>query len=179
MTHPISGSAPHATWQWSAFDELTPGELYAAIQLRQMVFVVEQACPFLDADGLDARAMHLLGWVTTGTVQSMLGAYVRVLPAGVAFPEASIGRVVTHPAVRRTGLGRELMAEAIRRTESLTPAGAIRIGAQRYLERFYAGFGFESASEPYLEDGIPHIHMVRQSAFSPVSGAAGSGGASP
>lgn len=147
---------PAIRWQWSPFSALSLPALYAALQLRQRVFVVEQACPFLDADGLDDLAWHLLGWA-----DDVLAAYVRVFAPGTVFPEASIGRVVTHPDLRRTGTGRALMAEAIRRTGALAPGAPIRIGAQRYLEEFYAGFGFRICSEPYIEDGIPHIHMLR------------------
>ena len=148
------------SWQFSDFDDLSPRDIYAALQLRQMVFIVEQTCPYLDADGLDAAARHLLGWLP-GAGEPLLAAYVRILPPGVKYTEPSIGRVVTHPEVRRTGLGKQLMHEAIRRTQMLAPGAAIRIGAQQYLERFYAEFGFRVASEPYDEDGIPHIEMLR------------------
>ena len=86
-------------------------------------------------------------------------AYCRLLPAGVKFEEPSIGRVITAPSVRRTGMGRVLMDEAMRRAGQLWPATALRIGAQAHLERFYNGFGFTKSSEPYDEDGILHIEM--------------------
>ena len=157
--------APAIHWQWSRFGELRLEELYEAIRLRQLVFIVEQTCPFLDVDGLDPQAWHLLGWMNRSGGNRLLGAYVRIFPPGVVYREASIGRVVTHPDVRRTGAGRALMAEAIRRTEALAPGAPIRIGAQRYLEAFYSGFGFRTVSEPYIEDGIPHVHMVRGTAL--------------
>lgn len=125
-----------------------------------MVFVVEQTCPYLDADGFDQGAWHLRGWTSEGN-GDLLGAYVRVLPPGLKYVEPSIGRVVTHQAMRRTGLGKRLMLEAIRRTELIAPGQPIRIGAQRYLERFYADLGFRIASEPYDEDGIMHVEMLR------------------
>ena len=152
-------------WRWRSFDELTLGELYAALQLRQVVFVVEQHCAFLDADGDDHRAWHLLGWVPdpdpAGSGATVLGAYARVFAPGIKYPEASIGRVITNPRVRRAGLGKALMAEAVRRCATLAPGAAVRIGAQIYLERFYAGFGFRRVSEPYDEDGIVHVEMLR------------------
>ena len=91
----------------------------------------------------------------------MLGAYVRVFGPGVKYAEASIGRVVTNPDARRTGLGRTLMAEALRRCAELAPGAPVRIGAQRYLEGFYASLGFVTSSAPYHEDGIEHVEMVR------------------
>jgi ElaA protein len=90
-----------------------------------------------------------------------LVAYCRIVPPGVKFPEPSIGRVLTTAGARRTGAGRELMREAVARIAALWPGKPIRIGAQRYLERFYGDFGFVKASEPYDEDGIVHIEMVR------------------
>jgi ElaA protein len=142
-------------WQVLPFHGLTPASLYEVLALRQLVFVVEQTCPYLDADGKDDRALHLLGRDEAGR----LVAYARLFAPGASFAEAAIGRVVTHPAVRRTGAGRALMREAIARTREAFGPGPIRIGAQRYLERFYGDLGFEIASAPYDEDGIPHVEM--------------------
>ena len=157
---------PHLDWQWRSFAELTVAELYAALRLRQAVFVVEQQCPYLDADGSDHEAWHLLGWTAAGcgAEAPVLGAYARVFRPGVKYAEASIGRVITNPLVRRTGMGRALMAEAVRRCALVAPGGDVRIGAQMYLERFYESFGFARASPPYDEDGIMHIEMVRPGA---------------
>jgi ElaA protein len=147
-------------WQWCAFNGLSLSELYTILQVRQMVFVVEQVCPYLDADGSDERAWHLLGWVEQEG-STILGAYARVFAPGIKYPEASIGRVMTHPLVRGKGMGEALMVEALRRVEMLSPNGAVRIGAQRYLERFYGKSGFRRVSSPYDEDGIVHIEMLR------------------
>lgn len=144
-------------WQAVLFTDLSTTELYELLALRQIVFVVEQACAYLDCDGKDRLATHLLGREESG----QLVAYARLLPPGVSFAEASIGRVVTHPSVRRTGAGRALMHEAIARTRATFGDGPIRIGAQQYLERFYGELGFERASAPYDEDGIPHVEMVK------------------
>lgn len=158
---PTRGDSSPVTWHWNHFDELSPADVYTVLQLRQMVFVVEQSCPYLDADGLDPAAWHLRGLVLTPGGAEMLAAYVRVLPPGLKYEEPSIGRVVTHPQQRRTGLGKELMREALRRVALITPGAPVRIGAQRYLERFYGELGFCIASQPYDEDGIPHVEMVR------------------
>jgi ElaA protein len=140
------------TWREHAFDELSVGELYALLALRQRVFVVEQACPYLDADGADAVSRHL--WAEDADA---LRAYCRIVPPGVKFAEVSIGRVITAPEARGTGLGKELMHRALAACGPVS----VRIGAQAYLERFYAELGFERVSEPYLDDGIPHIDMLR------------------
>jgi ElaA protein len=163
---PPTPAAGPIAWAWSDFASLTVGDLYAAIQLRQAVFVVEQECPYLDADGSDPAAWHLLGWAAAGAAgdagaERVLVAYARVFPPGVKYAEASIGRVISSPLVRRTGLGRSLMDEAIRRCTALAPGSAIRIGAQMRLERFYEALGFRRVSEPYDEDGIMHVEMLR------------------
>ena len=173
MTVPASPSdhaapEPSVRWEWRSFLALTPPELYAVLQLRQAVFIVEQRCPYLDADGADAHAWHLLGWVpdappaaNPGAPTRVLGAYARIFAPGVKYAEASIGRVITNPRVRRAGLGKALMAESVRRCAVVAPGADIRIGAQIYLERFYEGFGFARGSQPYDEDGIMHIEMLR------------------
>jgi len=147
-------------WQWSRFNELRPEDLYAVVQLREAVFVVEQNCPYPDADGRDPRAWHLLGW-QQGPGERSLIAYARVFEPGARYDEGSIGRVVTAQSVRGTGVGRRLMAEALRRLEALAPGGKIKLAAQRRLEAFYSGFGFTTVSAPYEEDGIEHVDMIR------------------
>ena len=139
------------------FYELPAHQLYAIMALRQEVFVVEQRCPYLDADGYDPKASHL--WATAGDSEYPV-AYCRIFPAGVKYPEASIGRVVSASSARRTGAGRALMVWALRVMDA-APMGSVRISAQSYLQRFYEGFGFRVVSEPYLEDDIPHVEMLR------------------
>jgi ElaA protein len=141
------------TWHERAFDELTTGELYAIVALRERVFVVEQACAYLDADGLDPRCRHL--WAQDG---GEIVAYLRLIPAGVKYDEGAIGRVIVAQRMRGTGLGRELMRRG------LAAAGAVpvRLGAQAHLEKFYADLGFRRVSDVYDEDGIPHIEMLRE-----------------
>jgi ElaA protein len=144
-------------WTWRRFGGLALDDLYDALALRSRVFVVEQNCPYLDADGLDRASWHLLGRGAGGVLQ----AYLRVVDPGIKYEEPSIGRVVSAPEARRTGAGRMLLAEGVRRCGQTWPGEAIRIGAQAYLERFYAGFGFATVGEPYDEDGIPHLQMLR------------------
>ncbi|TGE23676.1 GNAT family N-acetyltransferase [Hymenobacter aquaticus] len=145
------------TWISKPFAALTLTELYDALQLRMEVFVVEQNCPFQDIDGLDAAAVHLLGY----TAEGKLAAGARLFDAGQCYAQVSIGRVVVSPALRRFGLGQELMRQAIAHCAQLFGPQPIKIGAQQYLERFYQGFGFGQIGDMYLEDGIPHIYMLR------------------
>jgi ElaA protein len=147
------------TFCFRTWAELTRDELYALMALRQEVFVVEQRCPYLDADGYDPLASHL--WATGPSGDGPI-AYCRIFPAGVKYPEASIGRVVSAGSARRTGAGRALMAEALRRMDADAAGTAVvRISAQSYLQRFYEGFGFRVVSDAYLEDDIPHVEMLR------------------
>lgn len=143
-------------WQWYAPGDLSTRQLYAVFAAREAVFVVEQHCAYQELDGLDPEARHLVGW-SGGEV----AAYLRVLEPGVRFAEPSIGRVLTSQAFRGSGLGRELVARALAYVDERHPAHGIRISAQAHLERFYHSFGFEIASAPYPEDGIPHIEMLR------------------
>jgi ElaA protein len=146
-------------WQWRPFAELSGTDLYALLGARQEVFILEQTCFYVDMDGLDLDAHHLLGWRTIGG-KRQLAAYLRVLAPGVKYPEMSIGRVLTTPAARGTGIGKELLEQGIWHASELYPNQPIRIGAQRYLEKFYASFGFKTVSEPYDEDGIVHVEML-------------------
>jgi ElaA protein len=150
------------TWQCLPFDELSTSELYAILKARQAVFVVEQNCPFLDADDVDQHCLHLSGWQVWDTTNA-LAAYARLVPPKLKYVEPSIGRVITSPEFRGQGLGKELMQRAVRAMDELYPGLAIRIGAQQYLERFYSALGFVTASPTYIEDGIPHVEMVRAS----------------
>ncbi|MDB4958927.1 MAG: ElaA protein [Myxococcales bacterium] len=140
-------------WHERAFAELTAAELYSIVELRERVFVVEQDCVYLDADGADRLSRHLWAARERGSIL----AYLRIVEAGVKFPEISLGRVVIAPEARGTGLGRELMRRGITAVGNLP----IRIGAQAYLEKFYGELGFVRTSDVYDEDGIPHIEMLR------------------
>ena len=142
-------------WILKKFDELTAVELYSIMQLRNEVFVVEQNCVYQDADDKDQLSMHFCGWDN-----EKLAAYTRIIPSGISYNDASIGRVVTSPAYRNKGMGRQLMKESISRTFSQFDCSAIKIGAQVYLTKFYQSLGFVQSSAAYLEDGITHIEMT-------------------
>lgn len=144
------------SWEWCRFDALDVRKLQAIHRARQRVFVVEQACAFLDADDYDEGAFHLCAW----TPGLELVAYARVLDPGAKYEEPSIGRVLTTSAARGQGLGRELVRQAIRRTREAWPACGVRISAQSRLAAFYEAFGFASCGAPYLDDGIEHIDML-------------------
>lgn len=145
-------------WSWTRFEGLSVHGLYDVLALRCRVFILEQGA-FLDPDGADLHSWHLCGRDEHGALM----AYLRVVDPGVKYAEASIGRVVTAPEVRGTGLGRALMAEGLRRCALQWPAQVVRISAQARLQRFYAELGFSAASAQYLEDGIPHLQMTWRS----------------
>mgnify|MGYP006273546779 CR=1 FL=1 len=142
-------------WELQAFNALTRLELYSILAARIAVFVVEQDCPYPELDGRDVEALHLTAWLDDGEI----AAYARILPPETRFAEPSIGRILTTRNHRGTGLGRVLVRRAIDATRSRFPDQDIRISAQRHLGAFYGSFGFEDDSEPYDEDGIPHVDM--------------------
>ena len=143
-------------WHWSRLSELTVDQLYAVFAAREAVFVVEQTCAYQELDGLDLDADHLIGW--NG---DEVAAYLRVLGPGKRFAEPSIGRVLTTQKFRSLGLGREMMNRALERIDERFAGTAVRISAQAHLQPFYSSFGFAKVSEQYLEDGIPHLEMLR------------------
>ena len=146
-------------WSWQRFSALGVDNLHDALQLRSRVFILEQG-PYLDVDGHDRTSWHLLGRDEAGT----LLAYLRVVDPGVKFSEPSIGRVVTAPEVRGSGLGRRLMQEGLAGCAEHWPGQAIRISAQARLQRFYTELGFTAVGDEYQEDGIPHLEMLWSSA---------------
>jgi ElaA protein len=151
---------PPIVWQWKRFADLAPAELYAILAARAEVFIVEQACAFLDLDGLDEDAWHLCGWAEPDGARS-LAAYLRLIEPGRKYSEPSIGRVLTTATFRRGGLGRAAMLEGLAYASTLYPGLPIRIGAQQRLERFYRELGFDTVSAPYQEDNIAHVEMLR------------------
>ena len=137
-----------------AFRELSVDELYEALKLRCAVFVIEQNCNYQDMDDKDQLSFHLLGFEGERLI-----AYARLLPQGVSYKEASIGRVVVNKACRGKDHGKTLMVKAIASAKEKFDTNEIVISAQCYLEKFYGGLGFRPEGESYLEDDIPHIKM--------------------
>jgi ElaA protein len=149
-------------WRCQRLTELEPLALYELLALRAQVFVVEQQCIYLDPDGVDLEAWHLLGLDADGR----LLAYARLLAPltkGEQQRLPMIGRVLNAPGARGRGQGRVLMQEAIAQCARLWPGQDIAINAQAYLQGFYASLGFAVVSEPYDEDGIAHVDMRRAS----------------
>jgi len=143
-------------WKIKPFEALTVHELYDILKLRSEIFVVEQNCVYLDIDGKDKKALHLLG-----VYDHKIVAYARLFDAGISFDNASIGRVVVDANYRDKKWGHDLMREAIQGIKENFGKDEITIGAQLYLKKFYESHGFVPISEMYLEDDIPHIDMTR------------------
>lgn len=143
-------------WKIKSFTELSVTELYEILRIRQAVFVVEQTCNYLDADGYDDKAVHL--WAETN---GEILAYCRLFEAGIKYQEASIGRVLTNSNYRNLSLGKTLMKFALFIIEARFRAGDVRISAQDYLLKFYSEFGFQDTGKKYLEDDIPHTEMLK------------------
>ena len=149
-------------WHWQKFEQLSTDELYAILKVRQQVFAVEQNCVYQDIDNLDKTAWHLSGWDLNGSNSTDPVAYLRVVYPGYKYNEPSIGRLLTTESVRKTGLGKSLLKKSLALITKEYPGQAVRISAQLYLQQFYSQFGFKQISEPYDEDGIPHIEMLKQ-----------------
>jgi len=167
-------------YKWYTYKEIDGNLMYEILRLRQQIFIVEQNCAYLDCDNLDKKAHHLIGWLNGSDLASPV-AYLRLLPPATqseAFPHAplrpegdlgsrpgklvAIGRVLALQKYRKLGVGRQLLIKGMQRCESLFPDADIRISAQRYLTQFYKSLGFTECSEEYLEDGIPHIEMIKR-----------------
>lgn len=154
-----ANTADRVTWTHLPFEALDAHRLYALLQLRVEVFIVEQNCPYPDLDGRDPKpgVWHLLG-----EQEGRLIAYARLLPPGAAFDTPAIGRVIVRDSARGSGLAHALMREAVDFCNAQWPGQSISLGAQSHLQRYYAAHGFEVCSDQYLEDGIPHVDMRRR-----------------
>ena len=142
-------------WSCLEFQQLSPAGLYALLQFRSEVFVLEQNCAYQDIDDYDQLARHVVG-----QLDGKLVCYARLLPPGLKYDSASIGRVVTRKTIRREGYGKILMQTSLAYCREHWPSASITISAQQYLEEFYKVLGFKTVSEPYLEDDIPHLEML-------------------
>ncbi|WP_424492789.1 GNAT family N-acetyltransferase [Salinimicrobium sp. GXAS 041] len=138
------------------FSELTLLELYQILQLRSEVFVVEQDCVYQDIDGKDQKALHVMGFKN-----GKLVAYTRCFPPGIYFEEAAIGRVVVENSARKEGYGHKIMKASKNAIFERFSTKTIKLSAQTYLIKFYESHGFRQIGEGYLEDGIPHIGMLK------------------
>jgi len=139
------------------FEALTKSELYNLLQLRSEVFVVEQDCVYQDIDGLDAKAIHVMG-----IKQQQLVSYTRIFKPGDYFQEACIGRVVVKKEERKFGYGKDIMLASIKFINNTLHRNIVELSAQVYLKKFYNELGFIEKGETYLEDGIPHIKMAQE-----------------
>ena len=145
-------------WTLKTFKELTIDELHDIIQLRINVFVVEQNCPYPELDGKDRSAYHYFGQNNEGRIV----AYTRIFGSGDYYEQPAVGRVVVDSKHRGDGTGYALMRGTIEKMKDLFGDLEIKIGAQKYLVQFYEKLGFTNTGEEYIEDGIPHVYMIRR-----------------
>ena len=146
-------------WILKKFNDLTVNEFHDILQLRINIFIVEQNCPYPELDNKDKIAFHLFGIDKNNKII----AYTRIFKPGDFYKEAAFGRVVVHEEYRNQKIGSQLVKETIIETHKLFGNINIKIGAQTYLKDFYQSFGFQQVDDDYIEDGIPHIHMVKKS----------------
>jgi len=147
----------NVVWRIKNFDDLSLKELYEILMIRQEVFVVEQTCYYLDADGSDEKAIHI--W---GEIEGKIVAYCRIFQPNIKYKEASIGRVLTNPNFRGQNLGKVLMRIALQTIQIRFKSKAVKISAQDYLLKFYSDLGFVDTAKKYLEDDIPHTEMIKE-----------------
>lgn len=145
-------------WKLKQFNELTLSELYQILKSRVDIFVVEQECPYPEIDGIDPECIHLFK-----KDQDKIVAYARLVPKDILYPYPSIGRIIVDLDYRKFGYGRELLNRAISVITEEWGEKEIKLHGQVYLREFYQSFGFQEVSDPYLEDGIPHVDMIRKS----------------
>jgi ElaA protein len=155
----MNTSVESLTWRCCRLEELRPLELARIYRVRQLVFSIEQDCVYLDADELDEHSHHVAAWSPT---QDLPLAYARLVDPGLKYAEPSMGRVITRAEARGTGLGRELVRRTVALSDEVYPGQGNRISAQSRLKAFYAGYGFKPVGSDYMEDGIPHLEMLRK-----------------
>lgn len=147
-------------WEVKTFQQLTVEQLFEILQLRVDVFVVEQQCAYRELDEYDRHpgARHLSGCNEGGE----LIAYARILPPGLRYPEVNLGRFVVKADFRKLGIGHQLLQTALQEISGCWPETPIKMSAQSHLHRFYAQYGFIQVTDGFLEDGIPHVEMVKE-----------------
>ena len=143
-------------WEVTAFKSLKVEKLYDIISLRQEIFIVEQDCPYIDADGIDTKCIHISGYHKKNLI-----AYSRIMPKGINYKEASIGRIITKKEYRGFGIGNKLVSISIDEIYKNYGNQPIRLSGQIYARDFYEKLGFVGEGKEYLEDGIPHISMFK------------------
>ncbi|WP_020410536.1 GNAT family N-acetyltransferase [Hahella ganghwensis] len=156
----LSGVTGMYEWKYKSYKELSAEELFEILKVRQEVFIVEQNCVYPDIDDLDKVSGHLFATRCDAQNEHRIHAYLRILSPGFSYDQVSFGRVLTSAESRGNGLGKTLIAKTLEILAALYPGLPVKISAQLYLEKFYSGFGFHAVSEPYDEDGIPHIGMI-------------------
>jgi len=147
-------------WILKKYDELTTEEFHNILQLRINVFVVEQNCPYPELDGKDKIALHFFAFAEENPSQII--AYTRLFKPGDYYKKASIGRVVVHRDFRKKNIGNQLIENSINQIKKVFNTSKIKIGAQTYLKNFYTQHGFLQTGKAYIEDGIPHIYMIKE-----------------
>ncbi len=157
MNQPVASLS--LDWRVARLEALSPVELARIYRARQLVFSIEQNCVYLDADTADEQSFHIAAWAGGHEVPL---AYARLVDPGVKYAEPSMGRVITTEAGRGTGLGRELVRRVVALSVEQHPGLGIRISAQSHLRGFYGEFGFAAVGDDYMEDGIPHVEMLRR-----------------
>jgi len=146
-------------WILKKFKDLSLEEFHNILQLRINIFVVEQDCPYPELDGKDFKALHFFAVADENSTQII--AYTRLFAPGAYYESAAIGRVVVHQEFRGRSIGDVLIEKSIQKIEEQFQTSTIKIGAQTYLKNFYEKHGFRKVGKDYIEDGIPHIYMVR------------------
>ena len=148
-------------WTLRVFQELSADQLFEVLQLRVDVFVVEQHCAYRELDEYDRHheTRHLSGRNEAGD----LIVYARLLPPGLRYPEVNLGRFVVRADSRKQGIGHQLLQTALEEISRCWPKASVKISAQDYLQKFYGQYGFIRVSDVYLDDGIPHVEMVKES----------------
>ncbi|MFT4047374.1 MAG: GNAT family N-acetyltransferase [Solimonas sp.] len=144
-------------WRWHHWRDLDVDTLYECLRLRVDSFVVEQKCAYPELDGLDRHCEHL----TVREHDGPLLGYLRLLPPGLKVDEPALGRLVVAAGARGHGLARALVQEGVRACHERHPERDIYISGQQHLEDFYQSMGFRVISQPYLEDGIWHVDMLK------------------